>query len=239
MKIRNSGDHSSSAQKSPYISGREEWLERYGSYIQRARHWKIAAFCCLAITALSVSGNVIQASQNKVVPYIVEVDRLGKSAAVSRASEASATPLRVIQSMLADFVTNWRTVTADIDLQKRLIERLSFCVTGAAKGQIREWFTENNPYDRAKDKLVQVYIKSVPAQVSTESWRVEWNEVTRNHAGLLLSSENYQATLTIRIQQPSTDAQIIRNPCGIYVIALSTSTVMEPVAAKSRTATRK
>ena len=28
----------------PYLNGREEWLERYGSYISRAAQWRMAAF---------------------------------------------------------------------------------------------------------------------------------------------------------------------------------------------------
>lgn len=218
----------------PYVSGREEWLERYGSYIQRARQWRMAAFGCLVVAAVAVAGNVIQASQHKVVSYIVEVDKLGRIAAVERASDASVTPTRVIQATLSDFVINWRSVTADLDLQKRMLERLSFVATGAAKGQMRQWYETNNPYERAKDKLVQVYIKSVPSQVSTDSWRVEWDEITRNHSGVQIASETYQATLTIQIQPPSSDAQIIRNPGGVYVTAMSSSTVMEPAPSTSR-----
>ena len=224
-KTDSSGRSSSGA---PYISGREEWLERYGSYIQRARQWRLVALGCLVIAGVSVAGNVIQASQSKVVPYVVEVDKLGRIAAVSRSSEASPTPIRVIQAELADFVTNWRTVTADLDLQKRLLERLSYCVAGTAKGQMRQWFDKNNPYLRAKDKLIQVYVKSIPAKVSEDSWRVEWDEITRNHAGIEIGRDSYQATLTVQIQPPTTDAQIIRNPGGVYVTAMSSSTVMEP-----------
>lgn len=77
---------------SPYLNGREEWLERYGSYISRAAQWRMAAFICLMLTGISITGNVIQASQVKTVPYIIEVDKLGKSNVVARADKASSTP---------------------------------------------------------------------------------------------------------------------------------------------------
>lgn len=223
-------DRAALAEKSSYVRGREEWLERYGSYIQRARQWRMAAFIALGITGISVIGNVVQATQSKVVPYVVEVDQLGRVAAVERASVASPTPTRVVQAELATFVTQWRSVTADLDLQKRFIERLSYFAIGAAKGQMRQWYETNNPYERAKDKLVQVNIKSLPAQVSADSWRVEWTEVTRNHSGVQVASEGYQATLTIQIQPPTTDAQILRNPGGVYVTGMSSSSVMEPAS---------
>jgi len=216
-------------EKSFYVRGREEWLERYGSYIQRSRQWRLTALVCLGITAMSVTGNVIQTTQFKVVPYVVEVDQLGRIAAVERASVASPTPTRVVQAELANFVTNWRTVTADLDLQKRFLDRLSYSVTGAAKGQMRQWYEANNPYERAKDKLVQINIKSLPSQVSADSWRVEWTETVRNHSGVQMSSEGYQATLSIQIQPPTTDAQILKNPGGVCVTGMSSSSVMEPV----------
>ena len=28
----------------PYLDGRQEWLERYGSYISRAAQWRMVAF---------------------------------------------------------------------------------------------------------------------------------------------------------------------------------------------------
>lgn len=36
----------------PYLDGREEWLERYGSYISRAAQWRTFGF--VALLALDV-----------------------------------------------------------------------------------------------------------------------------------------------------------------------------------------
>lgn len=120
--------------RSPYLNGREEWLERYGSYINRAAHWRMAAFLCLMITVVSITGNVIQANQAKTIPYIIEVDALGKTGVVARADTASATPKRLIQAEIAKCISDWRTVTADVELQQKMIERLSFFMAGSAKG---------------------------------------------------------------------------------------------------------
>ena len=125
---------------SPYLNGREEWLERYGSYISRAAQWRMVAFLCLIITAVSITGNVIQASQTKTIPYIIEVDALGKAAVAARADTASATPKRLIQAEIAKCVSDWRTVTADVELQQKMIERLSFFMAGSAKGVLRQWY---------------------------------------------------------------------------------------------------
>jgi type IV secretion system protein VirB5 len=213
--------------QNPYLDGHSEWQEMFGSYVHQAFIWKITALICLLITLISVYGNVYQAKQNKVVPYVVEIDKLGQSRAVSRADTAAPIPRSLIQSELAEVVINWRTVTADLDLQRRMVDRLSSFVTGAAQGFIAEWFENNNPYTVAKEnKLVQVEIKGLPLPVSNESWRVEWTETIRSHTGSFLSATTYEATMRIRIVPPTADAQIMANPGGVWITELSYSRVL-------------
>lgn len=210
-----------------YINGREEWLERYGSYINRAAQWRTVAFICLLITLASITGNVIQASQYKVVPYLVEVDRLGNTRAAVRADKAAMVPERIVQVELTNFIRNWRTVTADIDLQKKMIDRLSFYAAGSAKGVIRQYYDSNNPYELAKRGiLVAVEIKGLPLSVSSDSYRVEWTEITRAHTGIELERHTYEATMSIQINTPTSEGVIAKNPGGIYITALSVSKVL-------------
>ena len=212
---------------SPYLNGREEWLERYGSYISRAAQWRAFGFMALLALVLSVTGNVMQASQVKTVPYIVEVDQLGKTGVIARADTASATPRRLIQAEIAACIANWRTVTADVELQQKMIERLSFFMAGSAKGVLRQWYEANNPYEIAKTgKLVHVEIKGLPLPVSSDSYRVEWVETVRSHAGVMLDSHTYEATVTIQINPPTADAVLLRNPGGVYITALSAGKVV-------------
>lgn len=215
-----SGDHN------PYLNGRQEWLERYGSYISRAAQWRMTAFIALLLLGGSISGNVIQASQAKVIPYIIEVDQLGKAAVVARADRAAAPPARLIQAEIAACISDWRTVTADIELQKQMIQRLSFFVAGSAKGVLKEWFSLNNPYEIAKSgKLVHVEVKSLPLPVSSGSYRVEWTETVRSHAGVILDVHSYEATVGVQINPPASEAVLLHNPGGVYITSLSASRV--------------
>ncbi|MBQ4132742.1 MAG: type IV secretion system protein [Desulfovibrionaceae bacterium] len=218
----------------PYLNGRAEWLERYGDYIAQARNWRLFAFFCVVVTIISICGNVVQASHYKVVPYVVEVDRLGRAQAVSRAENAAVSPQRLIQAEIATFVTNWRSVTPDRNLQSRMIERLSHFMAGAARGEIREWFALNNPYERAgKGQIVQVEVKGLPLSVSSDSWRIEWKESLRSHNGALLDQTSYEATVTIMLEPPTDEAKILANPGGIYITAISASKVFAPEATPS------
>ena len=211
----------------PYISGREEWLERYGSYIEGRNQWRIFALCCLFVTAISITMNFIQVTQSKVIPYTVEVDKHGQVLSVTRADEVGPVPKRIIQAEVANLIVNWRTVTADIGLQKKMVQRMSSFVLGAAQGAAKNWYESNNPYERGQKVLVEVDIKGIPLPVSSESWRVEWLETVRNHSGVTISSTNYEATVKVRLSPPTTESQILRNPLGIYVTELSWAKLLE------------
>jgi type IV secretion system protein VirB5 len=213
-------------QGNPYLNGRDEWLERYGSYISRAHQWRVMGFLLAFALLVSVSGNVIQAQQVKTVPYIIEVDNLGKAAVVARADRASSTPKRLIQASIAACISDWRTVTADVELQRRMIERLSFFTAGSAKGVLREWYEANNPFEIARNRLVHVEVRGLPLPVSPNSYRVEWVETVRSHAGVLLDAHTFEATVTIQINPPATDAVLLRNPGGVYITAISAGRVV-------------
>jgi len=163
----------------------------------------------------------------KTIPYIIEVDKLGKSSVVTRADRASVAPQRLIQAEIAACVSDWRTVTADVELQQKMIERLSYFTAGSAKGVLREWYEVNNPYEIAKTgRLVHVEIRSLPLPVSSDSYRVEWLETVRSHAGVLLDSHTYEATVTIQVNPPTEDEVLLRNPGGIYITSLSAGKVV-------------
>ena len=73
----------------------------------------------------------------------------------------------------------------------------------------------------------QVVVKGLPFPVSNDSWRVEWTETVRGFNGaLLLDPQTYEATLAVQVQPPTTDAQVMKNPCGIYITGLSFSKVL-------------
>ena len=86
---------------SPYINARREWNERYGDYIAQARNWRLMAFGALGIAGLAVVGNVWQAVQSKVEPYVIEKDRLGDQLVVGRVNGTTADDPRVIRAMIA------------------------------------------------------------------------------------------------------------------------------------------
>lgn len=221
-------DEEARISNNPYLMAREEWLERYGSYISRASQWRLMAIVSLAVATLSITGNVIQISQKKIVPYVVETDRQGNIQAVAKAVEPSRIPEKVIQAEVAEAVTNWRTVTVDTELQKRMIGQLSAHTAGATTGMLKQWYESNSPYQIAKSgKLVQVEIKGLPLPVSKNSYRVEWTEIVRSHQGVQLEQQNYEAIATVELIPPEKEETILKNPGGIYITTLAATKIIK------------
>ena len=211
----------------PYLNAREEWMERYGNYISRATQWRRAAFLTLIIAALSLAGNVVQMTQTKIVRYFVVVDELGKTVAEKIQGHGGGTPEKVVQAAVAQAIVDWRTVTVDTELQKRMINNLTMHTAGATRGMLKQWYEQNSPYDVAKSgRLVHVEVKGIPLPVTKGSYRVEWNEIVRNLQGIELGRENFEAIATVELLPPVKEEILLANPGGVYITNLSTAKVI-------------
>lgn len=201
-----------------YLAARREWNERYGSYIAQAHAWRLTAFASLGVAMIAVAGVVWIGAQNRIVPYVVQTDRLGDAIAISRANVAAPTDPRLIRAQLARWVADVRSVYIDVAAEKQVITEAYAMVDRNAAGAqaLNDWFSRNDPFKRAQDNTVAVAVESV-LPLSGTTWRVEWREDTRTRQGGLDSSQHWQATITISVNPPSDDATILVNPTGLYV----------------------
>ena len=207
-----------------YLAGRREWNERYGSYISQRDSWRLAALGAIGVAMLAVGGLVYVASKARIAPYVVQTDKLGDAIAISRADVAAPADPRIIRSQLASWISNVRTVLLDVRAEKRSITKAYAMVdrSGAANQILNDWFAAHDPFKRAQDEMVSVDVASV-LPLSGDTWRVEWREDRRTRQGAMEPSENWQATITISINPPSTDAAVLANPIGLFVSSFNWS----------------
>ncbi len=69
--------------------------------------------------------------------------------------------------------------------------------------------------------------------MSADSYRVEWTETVRAHSGVALESQTYEATVSVQINPPTSEAVLLRNPGGVYITSLSASRVFRTGPAPS------
>lgn len=109
--------------ENPYLAARLEWNERYGSYVKAAAAWRIVGVTGMLMAVIGFSYALYQSTQVKLVPYIVEVDRLGTAASVGFPQQIEYADPRVVRATLGSFVASFRSITPDAVVQKQYIDR--------------------------------------------------------------------------------------------------------------------
>jgi type IV secretion system protein TrbF len=208
----------------PYVEARREWNERYGDYIQQAQHWRTMAIISGLVAAVCAIGVVYIGAQGKIVPYVVEVDKLGESAAVARADRAAPVDSRVIKAYLARFVADWRTVTVDRQAQKVAIDRVYAMLPrgSLALQKLNDHFKSHNPFTLASKESVYVAVTNL-LPISDKTWQVEWQEVTRDDRGAVQSTVRMKASILVGITPPTEESMILMNPLGVFITDLNWS----------------
>lgn len=95
----------------PYQKAAQVWDERLGSARVQASNWRIAALGATALSTVLGLALSIAIGRSSVVPYVVEVDRLGEVRAVGPALEAYKPSDAQIAHFLARFVEYVRSLS--------------------------------------------------------------------------------------------------------------------------------
>lgn len=205
----------------PYQKAAQAWDERIGSARVQARNWRIMALGCLALSMSTSAALVWHSTRSTVVPYVVEVDRLGAARAVAPATADYRPTDPQIAFHLARFVENVRQIPADpIVLRQNWLSAYDF-TTDRGSVALNTFARETDPFARVGEVQVAVEVSSV-IRASDTSFRVAWVE-RRYVNGQLDRTERWTAILTIVVQPPREAERLIKNPLGVFVHAINWS----------------
>jgi type IV secretion system protein VirB5 len=214
-----------SAPENPYLNARRTWNDQAAANAATRQMWQILGILSLLIALGSVAGLVLLSQQSKVIPYVVEVDKLGNLAGAGFAQQTSTIDPRVQKATLGNWITNLRMVTPDAQLQRRAIFKVYALLHSGDPAFIKanEFLNgdeKKNPFARAETLLVDTDIDSMLQQTAT-TWQVEWTETTRDRQGAPKGEPaHWRALLTVAIVPPASDTterQLLDNPLGIYI----------------------
>lgn len=107
-----------------YLQARREWDERYGDLVLGKRNWQIASAALMLLSLVLALGIVWQSARTKVIPYVVEVDKLGYAITIPTALGASNTPAtaeRMKRYEIAAFIRNARSVCSDPVVEQNML----------------------------------------------------------------------------------------------------------------------
>ncbi|MCZ7450242.1 conjugal transfer protein TrbF [Agrobacterium rhizogenes] len=204
--------------ESPYLAARQEWTERYGTYVQSARAWRTVGILGLSMAVIGFTYAMYLSTQVRLVPYIVEVDKLGTSVAAGFPQQIEYADARVVRATLATFVTSFRSITPDALVQKQYIDRTYALLrtSDPSTEKINAWFRGNSPFERAKTSTVAIEVNNIVA-LSNQSYQIDWTEFERDRKGKETGTRRFRGVVTVALTAPQDEAIIRLNPIGLYV----------------------
>ena len=202
----------------PYLAARNEWNERYGSYVRAAAAWRIVGVTGMVMAVIGFGYALYQSTQVKLVPYIVEVDKLGTSSNAGFPQQIEYADPRVVRATLGSFVSNFRSVTPDAVVQKQYIDRTYALLrtSDPATEKVNAWFRSNSPFEKAKTTTVAVEVNNIVA-LSNQSYQVDWTEFERDRRGKETAVRRFRGIATVTLTPPQDEGVIRLNPIGLYL----------------------
>jgi type IV secretion system protein VirB5 len=210
--------------ETPYQKAAQVWDDRIGSARVQAKNWRYMAFGSLIISAGFAGALVIQSARGTVVPWVVQVDKLGQAQSIAPATANYRPTDPQIAWHLARFIEQVRSIPADPIIVRQNWLRAYEWTTDRGAGALNDYARTNDPFTKVGKQQIAVDVSSV-IRASPDSFRVAWTE-RQFENGVLASTQRWTAILTIALQ-PSRDAERLKaNPLGIYVNAINWSREM-------------
>ena len=210
--------------QTPYQRAAQVWDERIGSARVQARNWRIMAFGSLFLSAGFAAALVWQSARGTVVPWVVQVDRLGQAQSVAPATADYRPTDPQVAWHLARFIEQVRSISADAIIVRQNWLRAYEWTTDRGAASLNDYARANDPFTKVGRQQIAVEVSSV-LRASPDSFRVAWIE-KRYENGQLAGSERWTAILTIVIQTPRDADRLRANPLGIYINAINWSREM-------------
>ncbi len=210
--------------ETPYQKAAQVWDERIGSARVQARNWRYMAFGSLVLSGGFAAALVWQSVQGTVVPWVVQVDKLGQAQTVAPATADFRPTDPQIAWHLARFIEQVRSIPADPIIVRQNWHRAYEWTTDRGAGALNDYARTNDPFTKVGKQQIAVDVSSV-IRASPDSFRVAWTE-RHFENGQLSGTERWTAILTIALQPPPDAERLKANPLGIYVNAINWSREM-------------
>lgn len=207
--------------ETPYQRAAQVWDERIGSARVQARSWRLACFSALGVSVILAGGMIWQGARGSIVPWVVEVDRLGEAQAVAPANADYRPTDPQIAFHLARFIEQVRSVPDDPVIVRQNWLRAYDFTTDRGALALNDYARSNDPFAAVGREQVAVDVASV-IRASPTSFRIAWSE-RRYRSGSLAETSRWSAIVSVVVQPPRNPDALRKNPLGLFVTSLNWS----------------
>ncbi|MDC7682134.1 conjugal transfer protein TrbF [Asticcacaulis sp. BYS171W] len=214
----------------PYQKAAQVWDDRIGSAVVQAANWRLLALGALTLSFGLGGGLIWSTTQSRVVPYVVEVDQQGAVRNVAAATTTYTPTEAQLAWHIGRFITLVRSLPTDPVLVRGQWLEAYEIATGDAATFLSEHARLNDPFAQVGRNSVTVSINSV-VRASKSSFQVKWAEQVFEN-GQIVRTSRWTAILGVKVQPPTREDVLRRNPLGLYVTDLAWSSDYAPDPAK-------
>jgi type IV secretion system protein TrbF len=210
------------------MAARTEFSNAFADLARGKRNWQVTAFWLLGLLTLTIGAYARLAASARVVPYVVEVDRLGQVAAAGPLSVMKDPEPRLVASQLAAFVRAVRTVLPatppelGADVMRQAYDFID--QASAAANTLNAYFADptHDPRVLGRTLTRQVRVTSTLLIPGTSTWKVRWTETELPlEIGVLTRTTAWEGYVTVRLQPPQTADAIRDNPLGVFITSIN------------------
>ena len=205
----------------PYHKAAQVWDERLGSARIQARNWRLAALAMIALAVVLTGLLAVTVGRSGVIPYVVEVDRLGEVRAAGPAPEIYQPSDAQIAHFLARFVENVRSLSIDPVVVRANWLRAYDYVTDRGAQTLNDYAREADPFGKIGARTATVEVISV-VRASGDSFEIRWKESAYEN-GAVAKVERFTGVATIVLKPPTTPETLRKNPLGLFVHSINWS----------------
>lgn len=207
----------------PYISGRREWLERYGDYISQNVLWRRLVIIALIIVAIMAIENTKLANSYKVEAQVFAQSPNGSLQPITPLDKdyALANPA-LISNSLQDYIIALRTVNPDVDLLSRYQNKLSAMTDNKLFNKTILPIMRNN-FDASSNVRISVHISYIypdgpyDKDKNEYKWVVVWDETAYGSNDTPQAVTYWMANLKLGFFTPKNLTTARLNPTSLLV----------------------
>lgn len=212
----------------PFLEARARWVEDFAHLIIAKRNWQLICFIQAIMIILLISGLIMLSRTSHIVPYVVEVDQLGRALAVNEVVPSKLENPAVMKAHLYRFVELWRSVVTDPHAMRQQLQQVyRLAIPDIRTHILDDYYRQYNAMELASQLSRQVIPISF-LQQSDQTYLVEWKEIDRDLSSKIIRENHYKALLNVQRTEQQTKQELKsdpHNPFGIFIAGLSWSEV--------------